>query len=192
MKEALFSILNHKYPSPNGFSSGFYKSSWTVMEGIVIEAVLEFFKRGKLIKQVGHINLLLMPNIQSPKEAGDFRPIACCTVLYKCIPKMIWSRLREVLSFLVDGNQCAFILGREIVHNVMLCLQITRGYSRKSITPRCIMKVDLEKKVYDYVNHGFVEETLKGMKFPQKFINWVMVCLRSSYFSICMNSNMFL
>jgi len=114
---------------------------------------------------VGHTNLILIPKIHSPKEAGDFRPIACCVVIYKCISKMTCSRLRKMLPYLVNGSQCVFIPGREIVHNVMLCQEITRGCTRKLITPRCIKRVDL-KKAYDFVNHGFVEDTLKGMKFP--------------------------
>ena len=85
------------------------------------EAVLDFFKNEKMSKQVGHTNLVLIPKIQSPKEAGDFRSIACCTVIYKCISKMLCTRLKEVLPLLVDGNQCAFFPGREMVHNIMLC-----------------------------------------------------------------------
>jgi len=168
VEEAIFSILSHKSPGLDGYSSGLYKSTWNVIGRDATEAVL--VQDWKMINQVGHTNLVLIPKIQSPKEAGDFRPIAYCTMVYKCISKMICTRLREILPHLVDGSQCAFILGREIVHNVMLCQEITRRYTRRTITPRCIMKLDL-KKAYDSVNHGFVEETLKGMKFPQKFMN---------------------
>jgi len=152
----------------------------------VTEAVLEFFKTGKTLKQVGHTNLVLIPKIQCLKEAGDFRPIACCNVVYKCISKLICNRLRELLPHLVDGSQCAFILGREIMHNVMLCQELTCGYIRKTISPRCIMKLDL-RKAYDSVNHGFIQGILKGMKFPNKFINWVMGCLKSAFLSISLN-----
>jgi len=43
------------------------------------------------------------------------------------------------------------------------------------------------KKAYDSANLDFVEETLKGLMLPHKFIHWVMVCLKSVYFSICSN-----
>ena len=131
---------------------------------------MEFFKTGKILKQIGHTYLVLIPKIQCPKEASDFRSIACYNVVYKCISKLICNRLREVLPHLVDGSQCAFILGREMVHNVILCQQLTRGYTRKTCFSRCMMKLDL-RKAYDSVNHWFVEDILKGMKFPNKFTN---------------------
>ncbi|XP_062118996.1 uncharacterized protein LOC133832701 [Humulus lupulus] len=38
-------------------------------------------------------------------KAVDYRPIACCNTLYKCISKMLCSRLSEVLPSIISPNQ---------------------------------------------------------------------------------------
>ena len=39
----------------------------------------------------------------------DYRPIACCNVVYKVISKIITNRIKPALNYLVDVNQSAFI-----------------------------------------------------------------------------------
>lgn len=47
----------------------------------------------------------------------------------------------------------------------------------------CAVKVDLQK-AYDTVQWDFIEE---GYQFPRKLITWLMVCIRTSMFSIVVN-----
>jgi len=39
IKIALFSIPNTKSPGPDGFSSGFFKSTWHIIGGLVKDAI---------------------------------------------------------------------------------------------------------------------------------------------------------
>ncbi|KAL0287393.1 UNVERIFIED_CONTAM: hypothetical protein Sradi_7126100 [Sesamum radiatum] len=41
----------------------------------------------------------------------DFRPIACCNVLYKAITKILVRRMQQVLDLLIDYSQNAFVPG---------------------------------------------------------------------------------
>ncbi|XP_074265730.1 uncharacterized protein LOC141588175 [Silene latifolia] len=43
IKEAFFSIPTHKAPRPDGFSSAFFKDSWSVVGDEVCDAILDFF-----------------------------------------------------------------------------------------------------------------------------------------------------
>jgi hypothetical protein len=45
---------------------------------------------------------------------GDFRPIACCNILYKCITKILSNRMVAILDSVVSRAQSAFIPGRSI------------------------------------------------------------------------------
>ncbi|XP_074305769.1 uncharacterized protein LOC141640990 [Silene latifolia] len=67
---------------------------------------------------------------------------------------------------------------------------IIHMYSRKAVTPRCLFKIDLQK-AYDTVDWDFVEQMLHGLKFPSHFIQLVMQCVRSTYFTLSLNGNNF-
>jgi len=41
---------------------------------------------------------------------------------------------KEVLPHLIDTGQGAFVKGRELLLNVMLCLELARGYNRKHVS----------------------------------------------------------
>ena len=145
IKNALFSIPHTKSPGPDGFSSGFFKSTWHITGGMVTNAVRHFLSASKLPDFLGETKLVLLPKVPSPSHAKDFRPISCCNVIYKCIAKLLCMRLKQVLPHLIHQNQAAFIEGRELLFNVLTCQDLVRGYNRKGISPRCIMKIDLHK-----------------------------------------------
>ena len=147
----------------------------------------EFFRNGKLLKQCNTTNLALIPNVQHPSNASEFKPISCCNVVYKCISKLLSSRLKEVLPELISESSWAFIKGRELLFNVLVCQEVARGYERKNIAPRCMMKIDL-KKAYDSIHWDFIQELLMNLKFPQEFIKSVMACITTTSFSINLNS----
>ena len=91
---------------------------------------------------------------------------------------------------MVANNQGAFVKGRELLHNVLLCQEIARGYARKHISPRCMMKIDL-KKAYDSVQWEAVREILTSLKFLNIFIKWIMACITSASFTIHINGDDF-
>lgn len=66
-----------------------------------MDAMTEFFKIGKLLKQLNAITISLIPKIPNPVGPSDFRPIACSNVLYKGISKVICGRLNNVLPSII-------------------------------------------------------------------------------------------
>ncbi|XP_031124367.1 uncharacterized protein LOC116027080 [Ipomoea triloba] len=94
--------------------------------------------------------------------------------------------MTSVLPGIVSLSQGAFVAGRSMSDNIMLAQEIIRGYSRKRISPRCTIMVDI-RKAYDTVNWEFLQEVLVGMGFPGKFINWIMTCVQTASFSLSIN-----
>ncbi|KAG8362726.1 hypothetical protein BUALT_Bualt06G0041300 [Buddleja alternifolia] len=70
--------------------------------------------------------------VEVPKKANDFRPLACCNVLYKVILKILANRITDCLESVVDVLQIAFILGRKISDNILLSQELFNGYERKN------------------------------------------------------------
>ncbi|XP_059315479.1 uncharacterized protein LOC132066113 [Lycium ferocissimum] len=95
---------------------------------------------------------------------------------------MLCKRLKLVLSTLVNNTQAAFVSGRSLVHNVLICHDLLRHYNRKT-TPRCLMKIDL-RKAYDMVKWDFLEEMMHGFGFPSRFVELIMLCVTTTKFSI--------
>ncbi|KAK4384464.1 putative ribonuclease H protein [Sesamum angolense] len=153
VKDAFFDIAEDKAPGPDGYSSGFYKAAWPVIGDEVVNAILEFFTTGRLLKQVN-------------------------TTLLALIPK----RLRLVLDAMISPSQNAFVPGRSIGDNILLAQEMFTGYNRQGLPKRCALKVDL-RKAYDTVEWDFLIAALQLFGFPDIFIGWIEECVTTPMFS---------
>ena len=90
---------------------------------------------------------------------------------------------------LIEKNQSAFISRRCIEDNVLLAQEMVRGYARSTLSPRCAIKVDLQK-AFDSLSWDFILEVLTALHFPTQFIEWVRGCFKSSKFSISLNGGL--
>ncbi|XP_074300723.1 uncharacterized protein LOC141632032 [Silene latifolia] len=187
---ALKSIPANKSPGPDGYTSQFFKDASVIIEKGIIEAVQEFFISGQLLRQVNSTTLTLIPKKTRPVTVTNFRPIACCNVLYKIISKVLCNRLAKVLPSIISESQSAFIQGRDIVDNILICHDLVRLYKRRTCSPRSIMKIDL-KKAYDSVEWSFIEQMLHALKFPERMITWIMTCVTTPSYTIALNGSSF-
>ncbi|GKB02678.1 probable L-cysteine desulfhydrase, chloroplastic [Tanacetum coccineum] len=154
IKQAMFDIDNDKAPGPDGFTSYFFKKTWSIVGQDTCEAIKEFFNTGKLLKEVNATLISLIPKVNTSNKVYDCRPIACCNVLYKCISKILTNRIKSGLDKVVSMNQSAFIPGRSIHDNILLTQELLKGYKRKNWPKRCALKIDLQK-AYDTIQGYF-------------------------------------
>ncbi|XP_074318871.1 uncharacterized protein LOC141655705 [Silene latifolia] len=103
----------------------------------------------------------------------QFRPIACCNTVYKCLSKVICGRLNQVLPDIINPSQSAFLKGRDIVGNILICQDLVKLYNRKSCSPRMLMKIDLQK-AYDSVEWAFMNDMMLATGFPDHFCQLTM------------------
>ncbi|GKB13045.1 hypothetical protein Tco_0846968 [Tanacetum coccineum] len=147
---AMFGIGDDKAPSPDGFTSVFFKKGWDVVGQEVCNAVRDFFVNGKLLKEINHTFLALIPKTTTPLKVNDYRPISCCNVIYKCISKILTNRIIEGIKEAVSENQSAFVSGRRISDNILITQELMHNYHLDRGHPRCAFKVDIQK-AYDTV-----------------------------------------
>lgn len=83
IEQALFSIPATKSPGPDGFTSGFYKATWHIVKQDVVCVVQDFFRHGRLLREINATLVTLVPKVECPKTVGDYRPIACCNIIYR-------------------------------------------------------------------------------------------------------------
>ncbi|XP_056688426.1 uncharacterized protein [Spinacia oleracea] len=102
---ALKGINDNKAPGIDGFNAVFFKKTWGIIKTDVYAAVMDFFANKKMLKQVKCTTVTLVPKVPNPSKVKEFRPIACCTTIYKIISKILTSRLQKVIGSIVSDCQ---------------------------------------------------------------------------------------
>ncbi|XP_075076580.1 uncharacterized protein LOC142163217 [Nicotiana tabacum] len=90
------------------------------------------------------------------------------------------------MSYIIPEAQTGFISRRRIADNIILAHELVKSYSGKHISLRCMIKVELQKS-YDSVEWAYREHILEGLVFPDKFIKWLMSCVRTVNHTILHN-----
>ncbi|GJZ73076.1 RNA-directed DNA polymerase, eukaryota, reverse transcriptase zinc-binding domain protein [Tanacetum coccineum] len=68
----------------------------------------------------------------------------------------------------------------------MLAQELFKGYDRKASPKRVDVKVDIQK-AYDTVNWQFLESILNRFGLYQNMVHWIMRCVSTTSFSVCIN-----
>lgn len=187
VKKAIFQLNPEKAPGPDGYNAHFFQSNWELVKEDVVQAVLSFFRSGRLLKQINHTFLTLIPKTHEATSLSDYRPISCCNVIYKIISKVMSNRLKVVIKELISSNQHAFLEGRQIGECSMLAHELIRDFN-KSHGKRACIKVDLQK-AFDCINREFVYYIMHRMNFPMQWISWIKECLSTPSFSVLINGS---
>lgn len=74
-----------------------------------------------------------MPKISCPSDVADFRSIACCIILYKCITKLLSEKLNKIYPDLISPREGDFMAGRSILNNILICQDLVTMYRRKTL-----------------------------------------------------------
>jgi len=82
---AVFAMPRNKAPGPDSFTAEFFWESWFVVKDSTIAAVKEFFRTGHLLKRFNATAITLIPKVTGVDQLSMFRPVSCCTVVYKII-----------------------------------------------------------------------------------------------------------
>lgn len=84
--------------------------------------------------------------------------------------RILAKRLQKVIGTIINIIQSCFILGRQIIDNMLLASEINKGYGRKGISTRCMVKVVI-KKAYDSVEWAFLNNMMLKLGCHQDY--WV-------------------
>ncbi|XP_043697301.1 uncharacterized protein LOC122648107 [Telopea speciosissima] len=188
IREVVFSMKNSKAPGPDGFGAAFFKHAWEVVGEDLTLAVKWFFLKSSMPTSINATFISLIPKTDNTSSFTGYRPIALCNLFYKIITKVLSNRLQGVVGKVVSDNQSAFIKGRSIVDNILVCHDVVRGIEQKGTPPTAVLKIDLHK-AYDSLSRKFLFEIMERMGFPSKFIRWVKACVDTPSFSILLNGS---
>lgn len=124
ISRTILKLNPNKSPGPDGLTSGFFKSAWGIVGEEVTQSIQRFFITGFLPSAVNSTILSLVPKHPGATSVSDYRPISCCSTIYKAISKILVSKLKPILPDLILPNQTAFVQGRLLVENTILATEL--------------------------------------------------------------------
>ncbi|XP_021718839.1 uncharacterized protein LOC110686527 [Chenopodium quinoa] len=177
--------LNHSPQEiPNAFLN-FYKILLGTAANNRSHVNAAIVRKGQILSQDMSESLSLPFNVEEVKKAlfdidGNKAPRP---------DEVLCERLRIVLPHVIAKNQSAFVHNRFIIHNMMVCQDLVRHYNRSNAAPGCLITLDL-KKAYNTVEWEFIDEMMTTLNFLRKFIELVMICVRTPKFSLMINGSL--
>lgn len=187
VKKAIFSIGGDKAPGEDGYTAFFFQKCWDEVAQEVCCMIREVWEGSFDLSQINKTLLVLIPKIDKSEFVSQFMPISLCNVIYKCVTKIVVSRLKGALPGLISPFQVSFVPGRHIQDNVVVAKEVFHTMRRmKGKSSFFAIKIDLEK-AYDIMKWNFLEEVLKEANFPEVICGIIMKCISTVKTSIIWN-----
>ncbi|XP_073109905.1 uncharacterized protein [Elaeis guineensis] len=114
----------------------------------VLAAIQEVFAGAVMPNEWKRTHIVLIPKVNSPKEVKHYRPL---WHPLQFVAKVLVKRLDQLMPYMFSSKQGAFILGRNILDNIMIAQEIFHSMARASKrNSLMVIKADMEK-AYDKV-----------------------------------------
>lgn len=188
IRKAVKAVKSDSSPGADGMTGHFFQNFWSITGPQIISEVKKFFLEGVIPEDWNYTQLCLLPKKPNPSLMTDLRPISLCAVSYKIISNILCARLKGILPSPVSQTQGAFVAGRLISDNLLIAHEMIHGLKTN---PQCkgdyiAIKTDMSK-AYDRVEWDFLEILLQRMGFDSKWIEWMMLCIRSVTYIVLLN-----
>ena len=107
--------------------------------------------------------------------------------LYDCL-QMHGKQIKTVAKWADIPTSKLFIPGRLITDNAIIAFECLHAIQQGTIERNnfCVYKLDLSK-AYDRVDWGFLEKVLSSLGFQSSWVQWVMSCVTTVRYSVCLN-----
>ena len=135
-----------------------------------------------MLREINCTIITLVPKVPNQSSMQDYRPISCCNAIYKCISKIIATRIKRrsiadnILPDIISPTQTAFVQGRSIADNILLTQEFMKNYHLDSGPPRRALKIVL-KKAYDSISWGCILDILSAMGTPVTLLRCIKACI---------------
>ena len=167
---------NNKTPGNDDITKEFYVAFYQFIDKYFIDSANYSFRVGELSPSQKQAVLTLLEKMDKDKRSiQNWRPISLLNVDAQIISKVLATRLKKVISFLVTSDQTAYIPGRFIGESARLISYILE-YTDAAQLEGYIFAADMEK-AFDSVDHNFIIEALEAYGFGPNFVQWVKTLL---------------
>ena len=120
---------------------------------------------------------MLKKRDKDKKFIENWRPISLLKTDMKIISKVLSTRIKGVLPYLISSNQTAYVKNRSISDSGRLVsdiLEIAKTLALEGF----LVTIDIEK-AFDSVNHCFLLQILRKFGFGIDFVSWIKTILKN-------------
>ena len=175
VKEVIKELETNKSPGVDGLTTEFYKHHIDVLSPVLQEVYNEILSMLQMVESnkmgatrlVSKLAGLLVPLV------SQLRPITLLNVDYKILSKILTKRIMKVLSSVIRSSQSCSVEGVTITGAAFNLISLVEGVARCG-GEAAILSFDMFK-AYDRVDLRYLEKVLKAMKFPDVFIDWILL-----------------
>lgn len=148
--------------------------------GICVKVRSLFFNlillQGSLDAQLKRARTILIPKSSGNVGAGDMRPLSITSVSVRQLHKMFAKRFKHACSF--NPSQRAFIDCDGTLENISIVTSLLSDarMSRKEVH---VATLDM-RKAFDSVSHKAIIDTIKALKCPKPFVEYIRLLYTDS------------
>lgn len=185
---ALKQMASLKALRPNGMPHLFYQHFWDIVDHDVTKSILSWLNSGTLPHPINYTFITLIPKVKNPKYVHEYHPISLCNVLYKVFSKVLANKLKKLLPTIITEHQSAFAKDCLISDNILVAFESLHGMKNHNSSKHeyMVLKLDMSK-TYDQVEWSFLENIMRKLCFNERWINLIMICVKSVTYSILFN-----
>ena len=141
----LDTFQNNKTPGDDGIPIEFYKRFWPLVNDCFIRCVNECFQKSEMsISQKQAVITLIEKKGKDQSFVENWRPISLVKVATKIMSKVIATRLKNVLPYIIHHNQTGYLKERYTGETIRSIYDII-SYTDKEHIPGLLIFIDFEK-----------------------------------------------
>ena len=159
-----------KASGPDEIGNSFYKDFSEELAPILSELYTRWLECGVTPCSFGEANIHCLKKSSTSSRPLDHRPIALLNSDYKIFTKILATRLRAMLPFVVDTAQVGFVPGRNIATALDIFAATKIAAKTEEATKNAIVLLLDFAKAYDTLQRPFLLAVLKWLGFSQKFV----------------------
>ncbi|CAN1788506.1 LINE-1 retrotransposable element ORF2 protein, partial [Linum perenne] len=188
VKTATFQLGPLKAPGPDGYPGRFFQRHWDSIGHDLFTEIEGFFNTAVFPPSWNNTHIVLIPKTNHPEQIQHYRPISLTNFRSKIISKVLASRLKPVMPFIISELQSAFTGTRTIQDNVIIAHEVIHKLRtrKKGKNYDFLLKVDM-MKAFDRISWDFLLATLRLMGFSQLWVSWIEAVISSVKFSVLIN-----
>jgi len=154
IKKVVDGMEDNRAPGSDGYNANFIKICWDIIKNDLLKMVSKSQRCSTIGGSTNSAFLALIPKEKEARSFDRFQPISLCNIGYKIITKIMASRLKHILPYLIPENQGGFVKGGKIWDNIILVQEAIHS-CLKNGDKGMVVKLHLAN-AFDRFSHPFL------------------------------------